>query len=212
MSAAGDVNGDGLADLIVGAYRADPGGAESGRSYVVFGGNFSGAVTHPGTTGIDALVGTASADVMTAGRSDDTLIGTGGADVLYCGPEDDEVAIADAAFARIDGGPGTDTLLWDTAGATLDLSQIPDHALVGIEVIDIAGSGDNALVLELRDLLWISDTSNTLRVRGDQGDTLDADLAGGGFIDNGSVGGFGEYTNGVLVLLVDDELTANVVL
>jgi hypothetical protein len=38
VSGAGDVNGDGLADLIVGAYRADAGGdVDAGESYVVFG-------------------------------------------------------------------------------------------------------------------------------------------------------------------------------
>ena len=38
VSQAGDVNGDGLDDLIVGAFKADPNGnTEAGSSYVVFG-------------------------------------------------------------------------------------------------------------------------------------------------------------------------------
>ncbi len=37
VSAAGDVNGDGIDDLIIGAYRADPNGEASGSTYVVFG-------------------------------------------------------------------------------------------------------------------------------------------------------------------------------
>lgn len=37
MSAAGDVDGDGFGDVIIGARGADPNGAESGASYVVFG-------------------------------------------------------------------------------------------------------------------------------------------------------------------------------
>ncbi len=37
VATAGDVNGDGLSDLVIGAYRADPNGTNSGSSYVVFG-------------------------------------------------------------------------------------------------------------------------------------------------------------------------------
>ena len=38
VSAAGDVNGDSFADLIIGALRADEGGTDRGAGYVVFGG------------------------------------------------------------------------------------------------------------------------------------------------------------------------------
>jgi Ca2+-binding RTX toxin-like protein len=44
VSSAGDVNGDGLDDLIIGAYRDDPNGPESGASFVVFGKSDGGAV------------------------------------------------------------------------------------------------------------------------------------------------------------------------
>ena len=45
VSSGGDVNGDGLADLIIGAYDADaPAGDDAGRSYVVFGNTDSSAI------------------------------------------------------------------------------------------------------------------------------------------------------------------------
>src|SRR5262245_17552255 len=37
VASAGDVNGDGFGDLIIGAYLADPNGDRSGAAYVVFG-------------------------------------------------------------------------------------------------------------------------------------------------------------------------------
>ena len=37
VSSAGDINGDGYDDIIIGAYSADPNGSRSGSSYIVFG-------------------------------------------------------------------------------------------------------------------------------------------------------------------------------
>jgi len=52
VSAAGDINGDGFGDLIVGAYGADPNGGYSGSSYVVFGRAAAvAAVAVPGLNG-----------------------------------------------------------------------------------------------------------------------------------------------------------------
>ena len=38
VSSAGDVNGDGYGDLIIGAFAADPNGDSSGETYVIYGG------------------------------------------------------------------------------------------------------------------------------------------------------------------------------
>jgi hypothetical protein len=45
VSGAGDINGDNIGDLIVGAPGAEPSGSESGRSYVVFGHNGTWSAT-----------------------------------------------------------------------------------------------------------------------------------------------------------------------
>ena len=44
VATAGDVNGDGFDDIVIGAHRADPNGGSSGSSYVVFGANFTGGI------------------------------------------------------------------------------------------------------------------------------------------------------------------------
>ena len=54
VSSAGDVNGDGAADLIIEAFLADPNGSESGESYVIFGGAGVGV---GGTLELSALNG-----------------------------------------------------------------------------------------------------------------------------------------------------------
>jgi hypothetical protein len=73
----------------------------------------------------------------------------------------------------VDGGGGVDTLKLDGAGLTLDLTNISNTRIQDIEIIDIRGSGDNTLKLNLNDLLDASTSTNILKVLGDSGPRLD---------------------------------------
>ncbi|MBD1930326.1 MULTISPECIES: beta strand repeat-containing protein [Cyanophyceae] len=211
VSGAGDVNGDGFDDVMVGTPFTDPNGNiqdNSGQSYVVYGGDFTGAVTNQGATGDDLLTGTAATDVIVAGQGNDTLIGNGGSDILYAGAGDDVIAISDLNFNRIKGGSGTDTLRVDGSGMFFDLKAIANNRITGIEQIDLNDSGSNALAFNKLDVLALSDT-NQLAILGNTSDVVVS--LGQGWKESGTqtLDGnlYNEYAVGGVSLLVDSDIS-----
>jgi Ca2+-binding RTX toxin-like protein len=185
VASAGDVNGDGYDDLIVGALYADPNGSSSGASYVVFGGASGDTpVTTIGTAADEMLIGGIGADVLTGG---------GGADLFRGGAGDDRLVVSDLAFREADGGSGTDTLGLDGAGLVLDLTTaLAARKLEGIERIDLTGTGANTLKIDSAALLGgvgaASDGKHVLTVLGNAGDSVVFGEAGWtktGFFDEG---------------------------
>ena len=182
VAAAGDVNGDGLPDLILGAPRRSLTDDDyAGRSYVVFGGTSAAfrptAFDQVGGPADDTLTGSKASESLAGGAGNDVLTGNGGADVLYGGPGNDTLVVNASnvkalrlpygqganrrQLARIDGGAGFDTLSLSGADIVLNLRTIfsQDMSMPGsasriesIERIDLTGSGDNQLRLAVADV------------------------------------------------------------
>ncbi|MEH1864720.1 MAG: integrin alpha, partial [Nostoc sp.] len=165
VSSAGDVNGDGIDDLIIGAIFADPNGLQSGQSYVVFGNSTGFSATFNlstlnGTNGF-AINGIAANDfsgfsVSSAGDVngdgiDDLIIGARGAD-----PNGDTSGQSYVVFGNSTG-----------FSATLDLSTL--NGTNGFAINGIA-TGD--------------DSGNSISSAGDvNGDGIDDLIIGAAYAD-----------------------------
>jgi Ca2+-binding RTX toxin-like protein len=168
------------------------------KAYVIFGKTDTGAIDlaklggdskyaidYLGDKNANTLTGTSKDEIFVAGAGDDTLTGNGGMDVFNAGLGADSILIDASNIAaleqtgtgnraRVDGGGGIDTLVLEGSDLTLDLTKISDRRIQDIEVIDITGSGDNTLKLNLDDLLHTSTSTNILKVLGDSGDKVNA--------------------------------------
>ncbi|MCC7487797.1 MAG: FG-GAP repeat protein [Burkholderiales bacterium] len=237
VSGAGDVDGDGFDDVIIGAPRSDPsGGADAGRVYVVFGTptgalafdgraagsgqTFSGSGTIVGSGFDDTLTGGSGEDVIVGGRGNDTLAGGGGADSLAGGAGNDTLAF-DSLDRRVDGGTGVDTLSFAGSGQSLDLTLVASNKFRGLERIDLTGTGNNSLTLNVQDVLDMTDTeipglsgglatnTNVLLVRGNAGDTVTS--SGHGWVASGTISDgavtYNHYVSGIAHLLVEQNVT-----
>ncbi len=172
VSSAGDVNGDGIDDIIVGAPEGDDGGSGAGEAYVIYGTTAgevfvdSAAVNSvTGTGGTDVMVGIAGNDTLDGGLQNDliiggfdsdTLIGGSGDDVIV-GDNNDLIAGADTLFGGVgddllEGGGGADTFVFqpnngnDTIGKIdVDYDNPGNSSVIGADFVNGV------------DLIWLQD-------------------------------------------------------
>jgi hypothetical protein len=215
VTGGGDINGDGFDDVIIGHHLGDINGSNSGNVYVVYGGvsNTQSTVFQVsngdaiGTAAADTLTGTTSANQLVGGLGNDTLIGGGGADVLYGGAGNDvmqvnadnlaQLALAgnSQSIARIDGGGGIDTLKFDGSGLVLDLANIKSVVMQNMEKVDLTGSGNNTLKLNVHDLLENFTSANVWNAGNTTGGNLAAKVSRNQLMVDGDSGDKVELTD-----------------
>lgn len=166
LGRAGDINGDGIADMFVSGPMADPDGvSNAGTVYVLLGNG--AAITQWASAGQDNItLSDASVNNLSAGSGDDFIVKSSQADSIFAGPGNDVITIKDGNIQRIDGGQGEDTLRFEGAGLVIDLAS-QGARVRSIEQIDIRGSGANKIAFNKN----ISSTGSVL-VQGDADDTV----------------------------------------
>ena len=102
VAGAGDINGDGFDDLIIGSFYNDVNGANSGASYIVYGRMPDGSVNRIGTNVSQTLAGGNQADTLSGLGGNDELWGHGGNDILTGGAGNDTLR----------GGDGSDNAIY----------------------------------------------------------------------------------------------------
>ena len=138
--------------------------------------------------------------------------GSSGNDSFYAHDGDDDLYVGSSTFYVVSGDLGTDKLWFDRTALSLDLTTI--SSITGVEEFNLVGSGNNTLTLDLSSLLALSDTSDTLLVRGELGDTVNKGLgwsAHGTEVIDGTT--YKVYAQATAVLkvpyLADMQLSAN---
>ena len=147
VNAAGDVNGDGFDDIIIGAHHADPGGGSNiGESYIVFGVKETVSLLNlVGAGGDQTIQGGSQSDTIKARAGDDTVFGHQGADTLF-GNRGNDTLNGGTGADRLYGQNGNDTLNGNRGNDRLRGNDGDDH-LFGLRNNDHleGGAGNDVL-------------------------------------------------------------------
>ena len=153
LSSAGDVNGDGFDDLIIGAIAAyNNGNSGAGESYVVYGSADFGRTIEILSVSDDAYSASNNGEVVYGLAGNDVINGGTASDVLF-GDEGDDTLSGNAGNDRLEGGAGNDTLDGGEGNDTAVYNgNLPDYDIVNngdgtYTVIDnVNGNGVDTLV------------------------------------------------------------------
>jgi hypothetical protein len=162
-----------------------------------------------GKDGINThVIGSQSNSVYYGGTGDDTYeLGTG-KDTINLGAGDDVFKVsADDRLTNTDsihGGSDSavlglgDVLELVGSGQHLDLTALNNNVIQGIEQVDLTGTGNNTLSLNVNDLLALSGSTDDLIVKGNVGDTVNLITSAGHWTQNGD-----QVINGVTYHVYD---------
>ena len=176
IDGGGDINGDGVPDIVVGSPSAEPVGsvaASSGQGYVVFS-SFSGT---PGNSETPDLMGTEADDVLSGTPGDDRILGLAGNDIIS-GNLGLDTLFGDEGNDSILSGDGNDILVGSLGNDSLT-GEAGDDVLFGNVGTDVLEGSEGS------DLLYGGKENDTLN--GGNGN----DLLAGNLGDDLLVGGAG---------------------
>jgi len=145
VAGAGDVNGDGTSDIVVGAPGSDANGSDSGTSYLLHGPITASAIL---SSAIAEIMGDAAGDQAgTAVSCGGDVNGDGQEDMLVGAPDDDSAA-SNAGAAYLAFGPVTGTLAASSADVALYGETAGDYAGVSVALPgDASGDGYGDLLV-----------------------------------------------------------------